>query len=229
MRRPRSLAIVVAASIVACALAPNRTPPTAQPMRITDPTQRIWFRGFSVLPPNGSDWFAMPLVPADPPPIHLVARFAKVLDRVDTSDVHTAAAELHIWDVSWRTFTGADDFLQFEKEQEESVADSYADGRHRVLATNTAIDTTFGAQCVKYEFSVENIVTDAPGKSVTLEIRGYRCLHPRWPQYLIDVNYAERYVSGEYAFHLDRSEVAPFLKSLSFTDDRPLFTTDSKR
>src|SRR4051794_11418095 len=97
MRLPRSRAIVVAASIVGCAVAPRRSARATQPARITDPTQRTWLRGFSVLPPNGSGWFAMPPVPADapPPPIYLVARFAKVLDHADTPDVHTAAAEVH--------------------------------------------------------------------------------------------------------------------------------------
>ena len=221
--------VAAALSIAACAAASSRTWPGSQPVRITDPTRRIQFRGFSVLPPTGPGWFAMPPVPADPAPIYLVARFAKVVDHADTPDVHTTEAEVHIWDVGWRLFAGADDFLQFEKEQAERLADSYVDGRHRVLAKSTMLDTILGAQCVKYEFGVENIVPDAPGKSVTLEVRGYRCLHPRWPQYLIDVSYSERYVAGEHAFHLDSSEVAPFLKSLSFTDDRPLFVTDSSR
>src|SRR5205814_6295293 len=79
---PRALPMVAAAlSIAACAAASSRTWPGSQPVRITDPTRRIQFRGFSVLPPTGPGWFAMPPVPADPAPIYLVARFAKVVDQ----------------------------------------------------------------------------------------------------------------------------------------------------
>src|SRR5438874_1899008 len=120
---PRALPMVAAAlSIAACAAASSRTWPGSQPVRITDPTRRIQFRGFSVLPPTGPGWFAMLPVPADPAPIYLVARFAKVVDHADTPDVHTTEAEVHIWDVGWRMFAGADDFLQFEKEQAERLA-----------------------------------------------------------------------------------------------------------
>ena len=47
-------------------------------MRIADPTQRMQFRGFSLLPPNGSGWMAAPPIPTNPSPVYLVATFGKL-------------------------------------------------------------------------------------------------------------------------------------------------------
>jgi len=224
---PRLLAIVAGmASIAACVTTSKRKP---QPMLITDSTERIPFSGFSVLPPNGPGWWLMPLPPAGTGPIYLVLAFAKEVRQAGSAGFHHASAEIHIWDMGWRKFADAHDFLQFEKDDSERRIRSYADPYHRVLATSTELDATLGAQCVKYEFSVENAGSDAPGKSTTFEIRGYRCLHPRWPQYLIDVSYSETYATGDHAYHLDSSEVAPFLSSLSFTDDQPRFVNGLAR
>src|SRR5262249_14208082 len=114
MRLPRPILLdALALSMVACAVAPSRTWPKPQPMLIPNPTERIQFRGFSLLPPNGSGWLVAPPLPTPPGPVYSVAAFGKVLDHVGTAEIHTAAAGVTTWDVGSKTFANDDDFLQF--------------------------------------------------------------------------------------------------------------------
>jgi hypothetical protein len=222
----RLFAVVnVVAAVAGCVTAK----PEPQPMPITDSTQRFRFRGFSVVPPNGAGWWLMPVAPADTGPTHLVVMFAKEVRRAGSAGFHHASAEVHISNVGWRKFADADDLLQFEKDVLGRMVAHYVDLYHRVLAVRTDLDATLGAQCVRYELVVEHTASDAPTKSNTFEIRGYRCLHPRWPQYLIDVSYSETYATGDHAYRLDKTDAAPFLRSLRFTDEQPGFVNGSER
>ena len=167
---------------------------------------------------------AAPPLPASPGPAYLVATFGKEPDR-RSQYVHTVAATVLTLDVGSKRFDTPADFLHDQQTEMESAIGLLVSPRHRVLEAKTALDDSLGPTCTKYDYTVEDTgVPSAPGSPFILAIHGYRCVHPKWPRYLIDVSYNERYLSGEEPFHLE-AEVAPFLKSLRFSDDRPLFVT----
>ena len=206
-------------------MAPSRTWPGPRPTRIADPTQRVQFRGFSLLPPNGPGWMAAPPIPTQPAPSYLVAFFGKEAENRGARNVHTVAASVFTWDVGSKTFDTPADFLHFEEAESDHAVGAQVSPRHRVLDSKTELDASLGPKCIKYDYNIEDTgVPSAPGSPFILTMHGYRCVHPKWPRYLIDVGYSERYLNGEQPFPLE-AEVAPFLKSLTFTDDRPLFVT----
>jgi virginiamycin B lyase len=218
-------AAVAVAAGSACAVAPSRTWPAPGPMRLEDPTQQLQYRGFSLLPPDGPGWFAIPSPPTQPGPVYLVAAFAKEPVNAGAKNVHTVGATISTWDVGSKRFDSPAAFLQFEEAGVAAAVNAQCSPRHRVLASKVALDDSLGPNCIRYDQSVEDTgVSAAPGSPFILEMHGYRCLHPKWPRYVIDVGYSERYPSGEPSFRIE-GEVAPFLKSLSFANDRPLFVT----
>jgi YVTN family beta-propeller protein len=153
-----------------------------------------------------------------------VATFGKEPDR-HSQNVHTVAASVLTWDVGSKTFDTPSDFLHYEEAEANSAIGLQVSSRHRVLDSKTAPDKSLGPKCVKYDYTVEDTgVPSSPGSPFILAMHGYRCVHPKWPRYLIDVSYSERYLNGEQPFHIE-AEVAPFLGSLTFADDRPLFVT----
>ncbi|MGI0015029.1 MAG: hypothetical protein ACREBU_16545, partial [Nitrososphaera sp.] len=59
-----------------------------------------------------------------------------------------------------------------------------------------------------------------PGVVFVLAARGLRCVHPRWPRYLVDVSYSQRAHRGQPFAPLE-PEGEPFVRSLRFTADGP--------
>ena len=113
-------------------------------MRIADPTKRIEFRGFSLLPPNGPGWAAAPPIPAQPSPGYLVAFFGKDAENRGARGVHTVVASVFAWDVATRTFETASDFLHFEEAQTDNAIGVQVSPRHRVLDSKVALDDALG-------------------------------------------------------------------------------------
>jgi YVTN family beta-propeller protein len=194
-------------------------------MRIADPTQRVQFRGFSLLPPNGPGWLEIPPLPTQPGSAYLVASFGKEPEHPRAENIHTVAATVETWDMGSKTFDSPAAFLRFEETRAAEAVNMKVSPRHRLLAAKSALDNSLGPSCIRYDYTVEDTgVPWAPGSPFILEMHGYRCLHPKWPRYVIDVGWSQRYLPGEQPFNIE-AEVAPFLKSLSFTDDRPLLVT----
>jgi YVTN family beta-propeller protein len=200
-----------------------------QPEPIADRTQRIVFRGFSVLPPQGSAWVIAPPFPARPGNLTIDVGFGRKPDRPPERGplLHTVVATVQTIDAGTRGFADAAALGEFVKTNLVAGLGEEPLTRFRVLSVETAqASLAKAALCVAYKARVDDTaVPYAPGRRFLLNIQGRRCRHPSWPRYLIDVNASERYPDGETPFSLD-AELAPYLDSLAFTGERPLFVTN---
>lgn len=129
--------------MAACAVPPSRSWPRPGPTRIADPSARIAFAGFSILPPDGGDWATAPPLPEDPGPIHRAAVFGKMSTR---GQDRTVVAAVLIMDLGGQRFDGPDAFLAFEKSHAEGFLGAQVTARHRLLDSKLALDGSLPAR-----------------------------------------------------------------------------------
>lgn len=180
------------------------------PTAVTDSGTRLEFRGYSVLPPPGNDWFVF-----EQDRGHIL--FFKKLESEFVT--HTFGALVATSPVSVR-FKNPDEFLAYAKKEDERDSSSK---RHRVLLSEATSDDGIGSRyCVRYFKKAEDHGVSIPGVPyLMMEIYGYVCLHPELPGLLININYSERYKPDEGSPAL-RAEGEKFIKSFKFTslDDK---------
>lgn len=183
---------------------------------VTAPTQRLEFPGFSILPPRGDNWFIAPSMSLAPN-VTYVAAFAKQT----RERTYTIRAAVLTVDMKDERFGSPTEFLRVvERAIEEEMKTS---PRHRLLASRVSLESSLGSNCVVYDQTVEDSgVPQFPGSIFILTMHGFRCAHPHWPRYVIDVGYSQRVPRGDQTLSVE-AEVEPFLKSLMFTPSRPLF------
>jgi YVTN family beta-propeller protein len=96
---------------------------------------------------------------------------------------------------------------------------------YRVVEFTVTPDPSRGANCLRYEL-IREIPPRRQGDAPTLlEGQGFRCLHPRWPAYGVDLGYGRPHRSGQTPTP-PGVEVGRFLSSLAFTTDQPVLVTD---
>jgi hypothetical protein len=191
---------------------------------------RIQFAGVSFLAPRGEDWIALPLACSEPPVAQHYASFGKAKPEGPGSTsraTHTVAAQVMALDVGDRKFRDTTEFKRYwDARAQVGVQTS---PRHRLMASAVTIDGTLGSMCVKYRLEIEDTGAPAfPGSVLTLDVTGYRCLHPLSPRYAVDIAYSQRYPKGELPVAME-NEVDPFLKSLrmeTYLNPGPLFCRD---
>jgi DNA-binding beta-propeller fold protein YncE len=221
----RALVLMVVSAFVACATNPPRAAPGPRKRDIGSPPRRLQFPGFSVAPPSGPRWVIVPSMPANEGPVSVIVAFGRRPDPAGRpQDAHTVLATVATRDLR-RTFSGADEYLRFEESETAPAIARMASARHRVISAITQLDPRRGANCVKYDYAVEDTgLPGANGEPFTFALHGYRCLHPRSPRYSVDVGYSERYRSGGAPLDV-AGEVAPFLDGFAFTDEPPVHVT----
>ncbi len=201
MARIQTWIIIVLAGLVliGCTLGPRPTP-------ITDPTQRLEFQGFSILPPYGKDWFIV--VPQTvPDPSAEAAVFFKVVGKM-----HSIGASVKIYaPIATQTLEDLESFVRDEAK---------SDPRFKPLKTKASLDKCLGYDCVRIDLLFEDHAPrDFPGSVLMLTRQGFIVPHPGAPGFYIWVEYSQRFPPGREPYHLE-TELEPFLKSLVFTPIR---------
>lgn len=203
--RPSSRWLLVCLSgilAVSCAV-PRYTP-------VTDPAQRLEFRGISILPPQGDDWYFIKgphevtygkkIVKRRGRPAEMAHTFIAVArtDYVNKFEIETPRKLRQFVE---RTLISAD--------------------RFKLVEFKAISDTSLGSDCVQYDAIAEE--HDNPrfqGFVLLITTHGLQCRHPYFPGLLIHVYYSERHIQGEQPqpllFEALKHEVEPFLKSLVF-------------
>lgn len=195
---------MIAGAVAGCVLSSSLVP-------IEDPTKRLQFPGFSILPPRGPQWMmgSASMLPDDEKGVVYRAVFFRT---PASSDRAAGGGAPKIWalarvlgDVRFRS---PGEFVESMK-----TLGARTRQRHRVLASRASLVPRADATCAAYDYEVEDA-------GVVIAVRGVRCLHPQWPSYAIDLSYVQRLPAGAPSVVAD-AEVAPFLGGLAFTPDRP--------
>jgi len=189
------------AFLAACAATPRLTP-------VADPTQRLEFEGFSILPPQTKGWLIM-----EPPPqadTNLTARvyFLKRL----TEEGALSPSELHRLTAVVRTFNVGAAKTDAPTEILKSIG--------REFSGETSLDKCSGRDCLRYQSTTEDRSNPQyPGHVFVLSKTGYVVLHPDSAALAINVEYRQyhsRDVKPLSQAALE-AEVESFQKSLRFT------------
>jgi len=161
--------------------------------------------GYSILPPQGKDWYELK---RDPQTVF----FGKKIASRTHAFVATAMSAL-ITD----KFESPEAFLDYVSR----MLPLRGDKRHTVIANRVEIDNRPGRFCVRHYTKAED--RDAPyaqGKTLLAETFGVSCLHPDNPNLNISVSYTERGNPAETSAEL-RAEGESFVRSLKFTPHQP--------
>ena len=161
--------------------------------------------GYSILPPQGKDWFELK---RDPQTVF----FGKKI-----------ASRTHAFIATAMSAPISDKFETPEafREYISRVLPLRGDGRHRVIENRVEMDNALGRFCVKYHTKAEDRGAPyAQGITLLAETFGVTCLHPENPQLNISVSYTERGNPAETSAEL-RAEGERFVRSLKFTSHRP--------
>lgn len=216
--------MVIKIAAASAATAPALTP-------IGDPTQRLDLPGLSILPPKGENWFIAPLPPkSDNPAVPLVGFVKRLGEKPPTraADARMVSARVTVYDLrdprmqAPAAFETATAFLDWLKQGAEKATGGMVTGRQRLIEHDATLDNSFGPTCARYRRVTELSGWGQFRESLfILTTRGWFCLHPHWPQYMIDAGYTQVHLKGEEPVLVD-VEIEPFLRSPLFTSTRPM-------
>jgi hypothetical protein len=219
--------LLFAIGLIAAASA--ATAPALTPVR--DPTQRLDLPGLSILPPKGQNWFIAPLPPkSDNPAVPLVGFVKRLGEKPPTraADARLVSARVTVYDLrdsrmqAPAAFETSTAFLDWLKQGAEKSTGGMVTGRQRLIEHEATLDDSFGTTCARYRRVTELSGWGQFQESVfMLTTRGWFCLHPHWPQYMIDAGYTQVHLKGEEPVLLE-VEIEPFLRSPLFTATRPM-------
>ena len=216
MRLLRSALFFLLFGLVApgCAIGPRITP-------VTDPTQRLQFPGFSILPPKGDSWFIVESLPTPPNWTLHVALLKKLRETIKRpSEFHLIYAFVKTQSLGNVTFGNRTELLQYLAQALENENRGNPDPRVRNLESKASLDKYLGWDCIRYEIRWESHNPPAfPGFIFLHTVRGFQFLHPDSSTLVIDISYSERYLRGQQSIPLE-AEIEPFLRSLVFTPVR---------
>jgi len=177
-----------------------------QAFPITDSAAVYELEGYSVLPPQGKNWFELRRDKQQ-------ALFGKKIESPTHSFVATATSGL----ISEK-FSTRESFHAYVNKMRTADADST---RFRIVEFNSEVDTTFPAWCIRYHFKrTDREAVLAQNRTLLLEDYGVTCLHPVKSDLVVDVGYSERGRSAEISADL-RAEGEGFMRSLKFTSVKP--------
>jgi tetratricopeptide (TPR) repeat protein len=193
----------------ACVIAAGCAAAGPSPKVIADPTQRIEFDGFSILPPRGEGWVVLDPAPqVDPKVMAVKAYFVKRL-----TEGATSPSRLHRLTAVVRTVE-IGDLIGSRAHLLQSIAGRFSG----------VLDTCFRGECVRYENTTEDRSNPAfPGLVFVISKQGLVVLHPDSPTLAINVEYRQYHAQGVTPLSAEalEREVEPFQRSLEFTAVRP--------
>jgi hypothetical protein len=172
---------------------------------VTGPGVAYELTGYSVLSPQGKDWFELKRDP------HTVFFGKKIASRTHAFIATAMSAPI----------TDKFDTPEQFRDYIGRVLPLRGDGRHRVIENRVEMDDRLGRFCVRYHTKAED--RDAPyaqGKTLLAETSGVTCLHPENANLNISVSYTERGNPAETSAEL-RAEGENFVRSLKFTPHQP--------
>ncbi|MDP2706809.1 MAG: hypothetical protein Q8O70_04810 [Burkholderiales bacterium] len=175
----------------------------ATPVTVSDVAYEL--EGYSVLPPQGNNWFELK---RDPQSVF----FGKKIASRTHAFIATAMSAL----IS-ENFESPEAFREYISR----VLPLRGDGRHRVIENRVEVNNGPGRFCIKYHTRAEDRgAPHAKGIALSAETFGVTCLHPDNPQLNISVSYTERGNPSETSAEF-RAEGERFVRSLKFTSYRP--------
>ncbi|MDH3280844.1 MAG: hypothetical protein OEQ18_06920 [Gammaproteobacteria bacterium] len=190
---------------IGCASAPGLTP-------ITSTAQRMDFRGVSVQPPQGDNWYTAAAQRG--PPGTLVAFYKKM---GDWTPEHSAIAGLRLLDLDDQRFETAEELGRFMDQVFRE--DHKRSTRFNLIDSTYAVDASFGAICVRlHQAQEDREVPGRAGQRFLIDAHAIRCIHPRSPRYLVDISFSERRRDNRASWWSRglQEEVEPYLNSLQF-------------
>jgi hypothetical protein len=173
--------------------------------RVPSPAERMSFRGFSILPPQGEHWY---IVQRDGSGV----LFSKLLMDGSKRPIvgHTFGVLAMVVYPKEGAVTDLQAYVQSQMRSE---------GRVTPLQTRVTDDTTLGFECVRFEnVSEQRDPPLASGAVLTLTVDGLYCRHPLSPRYLVQLSYSERHPQKQPS-RLDdalRREAEGVLRSVAF-------------
>ena len=174
-------------------------------MPVPAPDVPYELEGYSILPPQGQDWFELK---RDRQTVFFGKKIASRTHAFIATAMSAPIADKFEAPDAFRDYIGR-------------VLPLRGEGRHRVTENRVETDKGAGRFCVKYQVKAED--RDAPyaeGKTLSAETFGVTCLHPDSPNLIISVSYTERGSPAETSAEL-RAEGESFVRSLKFTPQQP--------
>lgn len=204
------------AKLVKCSTAPaqkNYTP-FDPVLRVTDFNQRYEYNGFSILPPNGADWYA-----SDPPGSRAShVGFKKKIDAAN-STYRDVSVSIQIWKVPYAglrgfSFGSAEEFEKWMiKDLDQERADITQGGtRSRTLQFTTTPVNSPAPICVRYHWVTEESI-------LIVENDGFWCVHPHSPRYVVDFGSTQKRPKDARSMPIS-AEIESFLNGVRFTSVR---------
>lgn len=191
--------------IVALGMAAGNACAQMRAAPITAPGVAYELKGYSVLPPQGKDWFELR---RDPQAVFFGKKIASRTHAFIATAMSAPITDKFDTPEQFRDYIGR-------------VLPLRGAGRHRVTENRVEVDDRLGRFCVKYHVKSED--RDAPyakGKTLLAETFGITCLHPENANLNINVSYTERGNPAETSAEL-RAEGESFVRSLKFTPHQP--------
>ena len=183
----------IAMVLVACCVVTASSCGTSQGFQpIADPTRRIELPGLSVLPPQGGSWFVLPVSPQESFPPTSLVRFSKRLQGAPTAGLWGAhmvfGGVMVMLDLGERRFSTPTEFLDWFTGDRQIRPGEAATQRQRYVEFEATLDESLKATCVRYRRLTEvAAVQGFPGSVAMNSTYGLNCLHPYWPQYVVDL------------------------------------------
>lgn len=175
---------------------------------LPDRPERVVYPGFSIVPPQGKDWF---LAHSQDP---RVAMFRGSYLKKGSTAGHTISATV------WARWVPSSLQSQFSAEQLleglKKKTERENTERFKYLSENFSRSNLHGTDCVRGDLVAEDRgVPNAEGKPYQFTIHMLTCLHPLSPAYVIQLEYSQRTPPGVKAINIE-PEGEAFLESLLF-------------
>lgn len=168
---------------------------------VTVPGALYEMERYSVLAPQGKDWFELK---RDKQYVYFGKKIASRTHSFIATAISASLTEKFADPQEFRDYVSRSLPLR-------------GDERHTVVENRVEMDDALGRYCVRHYTRAED--RNAPyarGKTLSEETYGVSCLHPDYPSLSIDVSYTERGQSAEASAVL-RAEGESFVRSLKFT------------
>jgi hypothetical protein len=188
----------------------------ADPKPISEPTQRLEFKGFSILPPRATGWIRPDRMEQQKPEmlpntnVFVNAYFIKWLSKPATSpsDLHRITAVVRTIKVDVLKVEDSVGFLK-----------GMADG----FSGETFLDKCFGQDCFRYQSTSEHQNPKFPNSVFLISKHGFVVSHPTSSTLFIMMEYRQYYAKGVRPLSAEalEREVEPFQNSLEFAHITP--------